>query len=262
MNYLEATILGIVQGVTEFLPVSSTGHLILTSHWLKLEATPTHEAFEVFVQLGTVVSVLLLYRKRLFSLLTDLNFLKKVSVGCLPVFIIGFLFGKTIKAHLYGVTPVLWALLVGGVLMILLERFLNKKNHQKTQVTTPTLKQASWVGVIQCLALWPGTSRSMSTILGGRLAGLNAVSAAEFSFLLSVPVLSVAGLHDVLKLLKNSTDVSIPWGPYIWGTLVAMVTGVFVIRALITYLSRHSLEVFGWYRIFIAILLFYLLREG
>ena len=267
MDFFSAIVLGFVQGLTEFLPVSSTGHLILASHWLGLGEGEAEKAFNVVVQGGTVLAVIYNYRGLLLQKTRPLlnghapawRFWLMLFVAFLPAAVVGLLLHKTIKAHLFGVQPVLWALLIGGGVMIMVERlFKQKRSEIITDWSNFSYKHALGVGLVQCFSLWPGTSRSMSTILGGRLMGLGGVQAAEFSFLLSIPTLTAATLFD----LYNNWHVfsaSNMWSLLAVGFFTAYVVALFVIRGFLGFLKRYGLEPFGWYRIVLAAALFYFL---
>lgn len=264
MNLLEATLLGIVEGLTEFLPVSSTGHLILTSAALGLENTSG--AFEVVIQAGAMLAVIWHYRELFFNSILGVlqknslawKFWTQVGVAFLPAAVIGLTLGSFIKKHLFGVLPVAIALVVGGIVMIIVERrhpLRTTKTDSKND-EVPMLgsyQQALFIGFFQCFALWPGTSRSMATILGGRLLGLSPKKAAEFSFWLAVPTLMGASLYDAIKHRQELFHSSEQLTALIVGTLVSFLSGLFVIRLFINYLKKNSLEVFGWYRIVIGI---------
>ena len=261
MSLLIAILLGIVEGLTEFLPVSSTGHLILVSHWLGATDEGV-KSFDIVVQLGAIVAVIVHYRS-LFALrlrgLADrdpvaLRLFGALLVAFLPAALVGFLFGKLIKQHLFGPLPVALALVTGGVLMIVVERWRASKNvtgvvgHEQV-----TLQRALLIGLGQCAALWPGMSRSMSTIVTGQLVGLSTRTAAEFSFLLSVPTLGAATLYEVYK---GRDDLLHGVGalPLAAGLFASFVTAWLVIAGFLRYLERRGLEPFGYYRIVLGVM--------
>jgi undecaprenyl-diphosphatase len=261
MNILDAAIMGVVEGLTEFLPVSSTGHLILAGHFLKIQDSPDTKAFEIIVQGGAMLAVIWHYRRDLIELLRQacrgarpaLMRLWALFVAFLPAAVVGLLIAKWIKAHLFGPGPVVAALIVGGVAMIVVERILGFKKSSHAGATEPNPMQAFVIGLFQCLAMWPGTSRSMTTILGGRIVGLGAVHAAGFSFLLAIPTLLAATGYDLLK--HHSDFAHSSWAPLVVGTVVSFVVSLVVIRVFLNFLKKHSLEVFGWYRIVVGALL-------
>ena len=268
MNFLQAAILGIVEGLTEFLPVSSTGHLILASYLLNIPESAQLKAFEVIIQSGAMLAVVWHYRSDLFTL--SANFLRRknpdftralqILLAFLPAAILGLLLRKLIKTHLFGPLPVVLALLVGGVAMIVIERSLKKSSAQTSQDASSalTFKKSFIIGLFQCLAMWPGMSRSMTTILGARLVGLSAFDAATFSFYLALPTLFGATMVDVIKsrdeLMAVSSDFYIA---ILIGGIASFLVALVVIRAFLKFLTRYSLEGFGWYRIAAGIL-FYL----
>lgn len=264
MNFFEAIVLGIVEGLTEFLPVSSTGHLILTSHLLGLERSEFLKAFEVIIQSGAMLAVVGEYRgffvSRIVGFFNPKGYQERSDVWVLlmafiPAVIVGLVFGKLIKQYLFGPLPVVLALAIGGIAMIVIER-RNKIHSQKLSapasvsaesLTMPNIRQACFIGLFQCLAFWPGMSRAMTTLLGGRFVGLNAASAARFSFLLAVPTLFSATAYDLIKLKDslNTSDLEI----LILGMLVSCGVAWVVIRLFLNFLKRNSLEIFGWYRL-------------
>ena len=252
-----AAILGVVEGLTEFLPVSSTGHLILTSHLLGLRDEAT-KSFEVVIQLGAILAVVVHYRRLLGDRVSGLlrrdpdaiRLLSVLMAAFVPTAIAGLLLRKIIKKHLFGPWPVAFALIVGGLVMIVGERWLARRKQEsivKLEDVTP--KQGFVIGVAQCLSLWPGTSRSITTLLAGRFQGLDARTAAEVSFLLAIPVLGAATVLDLYKdgrALLATADARA-------ALAVGFVTSFFVAWAAIGwflgFLRKRGLEVFGWYRI-------------
>jgi len=259
VSLLVAALLGLVEGLTEFLPVSSTGHLILVSHWLG-SVDEGAKSFDIVIQLGAILAVVVHYR-RLFAdrlrgvLVKDaasLRLFGALLVAFLPAAVTGLLLGKTIKRLLFGPVPVAAALFVGGVVMIIVER-IRRARHIQGEAGTEhvTLKRAFIIGCGQCFALWPGMSRSMSTIVAGQLAGLSTATAAEFSFLLSVPTLGAATLYEIYKSRHDLAQSGVP--QLLVGMLVSFVVAWLVIAAFLRYLSRRGLEPFGYYRIALAV---------
>ncbi len=256
MPISEAIWLGIVEGLTEYLPVSSTGHLILLSAFLG-QNEEASAAFDIVIQLGAILAVLWHYRRLLYARLVgtlsrdalSTRLWAALALGFLPAAAAGLLLRKWIKAHLFGPVPVAAALVVGGVVMIAVER----RRHAGGTIGAiglehVTPRRAFAIGAAQCFALWPGMSRSMSTIIGGQLAGLSTATAAEFSFLLGLPTLGAATLYEAYK----SRDVLlVPGGTAALGVglVVSFVVAWLVIAAFIRYLQRRGLEPFGWYRI-------------
>jgi undecaprenyl-diphosphatase len=261
MTVFDAIVLGIVQALTEFLPVSSTGHLILASKAMGLAKSEALDAFEVVVQSASVLAVIWYYRRKLLQIVQGLlrrdsdavQLTLALFAGFLPSAVVGLTFGKLIKQKLFGVGPVAGALIVGGIAMIVLERVLRRRPPVSfTADTLPAPSTGLKIGFFQCCALWPGTSRSMSTIFGGRICGLSAARAAEFSFLLSIPTLLGATAHDLLKH-GSALATGLGAAPMAAGWLTAFVVSLGVIHAFLGFVRHYSLEVFGWYRILIGI---------
>jgi undecaprenyl-diphosphatase len=266
VSLLVAALLGLVEGLTEFLPVSSTGHLILVSHWLG-SVDESAKTFDIVIQLGAILAVVVHYRKlfaaRIAGLLSrdpdSVRLFMALGVAFLPAAVVGLVLGKTIKRLLFGPLPVAAALVVGGIVMIVVER-VRKSRHVEGEhgVERITLGRALLIGVGQCFALWPGMSRSMSTIVAGQLAGLSTPTAAEFSFLLSVPTLGAATLYEIYKtrhaLLGGATTATGTAAPLGVGLVVSFVVAWAVIAAFLRYLGRRGLEPFGYYRIALGVL--------
>jgi undecaprenyl-diphosphatase len=252
MTILQTIILGIVEGVTEFLPISSTGHLLLTSKLLGISDTNFTKSFEIVIQFGAILAVVVLYGKRIWS---HKDIWKKVLVAFLPTAVIGFLLYKILKNYLLS-SPllVIWTLLLGGVLLIVFELWHKKRSI--SQVDAISYQQSLWVGLAQSLAIIPGVSRSGATIVAGLIMGISRQAIVEFSFLLAIPTMAAATGYD---LLKSAGGFS---GSDFWilalGFVVSFVAALASIRWFINYVKNHSFIWFGVYRIFIA-LLFYLL---
>jgi len=251
----------LVEGLTEFLPVSSTGHLILVSHWLG-SVDEGAKSFDIVIQLGAILAVVVHYRSlfaaRLRGLLSGDAASKQLFlaliVAFVPAALTGFLLGKVIKRLLFGPLPVAAALFVGGVVMIGVERWRKARHVTGEQGTDKvTLGRALVIGLGQCFALWPGMSRSMSTIVAGQLAGLSTATAAEFSFLLSVPTLGAATLYEMYKG-RHELSHGVGGAELAVGLLVSFVVAWAVIAAFLRYLGRRGLEPFGYYRIGLAVL--------
>ncbi|MEO8637954.1 MAG: undecaprenyl-diphosphatase UppP [Candidatus Taylorbacteria bacterium] len=251
MDIFQVIILSIVEGITEFLPISSTGHLILASHILGLSQTDFLKSFEIAIQLGAVLSVIFLYGK---SYLLKLSMIKKLVVAFIPTALLGLLFYSFIKKNLLGnESVVLFALGIGGVLIIIFELILKKREEeQKQNLETLTYKQAFLVGLAQSVAIIPGVSRSATTVLGGRFLGLSMKSAVEFSFLLALPTMLAATGLDLVKNWSLFTHSEI--GVLFLGFILSFTVAVFSIKFLLTFIKKYSFISFGVYRIFIALL--------
>ena len=265
---LAAAILGLVEGLTEFLPVSSTGHLILTSALLDLQGEAI-KTFEIFIQLVAILAVLVLYRVRFIQLLwpryaaagpltkisgfSGLRGLWLLFLTCLPAGLLGLFAHTQIKEHLFNPLTVALALAVGGLLMLLLERRKRKPWINDLEQITPKL--ALGVGFCQCLALWPGFSRSASTIMGGLLLGADRKTAAEYSFIAAVPLMCEATLFD---LLKNFSSIGSEQAPFFAvGFALSFLSALAAIKIFIRLLGRLGLAPFAWYRLALAPLVYW-----
>jgi len=241
-EFLYALILGVVEGLTEFLPISSTGHLILTAELLG--ATDERwKVFNIVIQTGAMLAVVWEYRARFFRV--DLALYRNLVVAFIPAAVLGLAFSKYIKSYLFHAVPVALAFIVGGIIILLVER--RSFTPRVEDARAMTWRDALKVGVAQCFALIPGTSRSGATIIGGMLFGLSRKAATEFSFFLAVPTLVAAGGYDLLKnrALLSASDAPI----FGVGMLVAFVSAFIVIRWLIRYVATHDFKPFAWYRI-------------
>jgi undecaprenyl-diphosphatase len=259
VSLLVAALLGLVEGLTEFLPVSSTGHLILVSHWLG-SVDEGAKSFDIVIQLGAILAVVGHYRQLFAARLRGLfsgdaasrQLFLALVVAFLPAAATGFLLSKPIKRLLFGPLPVAAALLVGGIVMIVVERWRKARHVQGEHgIEQVTLKRALLIGIGQCFALWPGMSRSMSTIVAGQLSGLSTPTAAEFSFLLSVPTLGAATVYEIYKGRQGLAD-GIGTAPLLVGMFVSFVVAWAVIAGFLRYLGKRGLEPFGYYRIALA----------
>ncbi len=272
---LIAIILGIVEGLTEFLPVSSTGHLILVGNWLNFTGAKAN-AFNIFIQLGAIFAVVGYFRQRLWRVVTAMlgksvagnpngltpaearRFLLAVIVAFIPAAVFGLLFEDIIDKLLFDPQPVAAALIVGGVAILVIEQF---RPQPKTKVAESlSLAQALWVGIAQCAALIPGISRSAATIMGGLLAGLTHAAAAEFSFFLSIPTLAAASLYKLLQVAPqlSADDVTI----FAIGFIVSMIVAWVVIAGFMAFIKRHSFRVFAWYRIVFGFVILLMMLFG
>ncbi|MDR1451984.1 MAG: undecaprenyl-diphosphate phosphatase [Helicobacteraceae bacterium] len=244
MSPLEALTLGIVEGLTEFLPISSTGHLILVSRLLGIEQSETHKSFEIVIQLGSILAVVALYFKRLVG---DFNLLTKLAVAFLPTGAIGFLFYKQIKA-LFAAETVAYSLMIGGAILIAVELFYKPKKRLISDSNNIDFKQAFLIGCAQCFSMIPGASRSAATIIGGLLCGLDRSTAALFSFLLAIPTMLIAAGYDLYKNYDSfSADQTINLAI---GFVAAFLVALVVIKTFLLFISRFNFAPFGVYRIF------------
>lgn len=250
MNLIHTIVLSAIEGLTEFLPISSTGHLILTTKLLGIASTDFQKTFEIVIQLGAILAVVVLYTKRLLS---GLGIIKKLFVGFLPTAVVGFALYPFIKNVLLGSSAItLNALFWGGILLILVEKILPKLKVKTTKSDEPTYKQAFLIGVFQCFSVVPGVSRAAATIIGGLFTGLNRSAATEFSFLLAVPTMVAATGLDLYK----SRDMLTKGGSLtlFLGTVLSFVFALLAVKFLINYVKKHDFTAFGIYRIILAIL--------
>lgn len=300
LNLGDAMILGVVEGVTEFLPISSTGHLIIANQLLGLEsekqlsnakgeplwykkASPEHHAgvpltlklaadtYTVVIQVGAIAAVALLYWEQLLGMFvgllgrssSGLRLFRNILLAFIPVAVVGLLLHDWIDRHLFSVGAVIWALVVGALLMLWAERWRKANSgigYSRNSPADLSAGNAAGVGLFQCLALWPGTSRSMVTIVGGYLAGLQPVKAAEFSFLVGLPTLAGAAVFKGWKSGPAMIEV-FGWGNVLVGTLVAAITAALAVKLFVKFLTRHGLALFAYYRLALAavLIVFYVL---
>ena len=245
-----AVVLGVVEGVTEFLPVSSTAHLILTSRALHLVETEFLKSFQIIIQLGAILAVVVLY----WSKFWNWEIFKKLVVAFIPTGVIGLAFYKIVKNYLLGdVTVVLWALLLGGIALLIFERF---KEHAETDAdfTEITYRKALLIGVFQAVAIVPGVSRSAATIVGGSLIGVSKRTIVEFSFMLAVPTMLAA---SGLELLKNHGALAGQLGLLGVGFVVSFLMAIAAIKSFLAYVKNRDFRAFGWYRIALAIAFYF-----
>lgn len=255
MTFIQTAIFSLVEGITEFLPVSSTGHLILTAELLGLAQTEVQKSFEIAIQLGAILAVVILYGR---ALLKDVRTMQLVAVAFIPTAVIGFLLHGIVKSLLLGNTPVvLWSLLIGGIILIFFERF-RPARPSTSDVRKMTYGQAILVGVCQSIAIIPGVSRSAATIVGGELMGVSRSAIVEFSFLLAIPTMAAATAYDLWKSAGEFTSADIQ--SLTIGFILSLLVALVAIRWFIAYVKRHSFAVFGWYRIFLAAIFFLLWR--
>ena len=250
MTMLHAIILGIVEGVTEFLPVSSTGHMILASELLKIQSSDFLSSFEISIQLGAILAVVVLYAKKI---LTNFKLIKTIIIGFIPTAVVGVLMYKIIKTYLMNSPAiVLWSLLIGGIVLIIFELLHKEKPDaiQEAEMIKP--KQAFIIGLFQCLAIIPGVSRSAATIIGGLSLGLSRRAIVEFSFLLAIPTMCAATGYDLLKTGINFSGSE--WGMLAVGFAVSFIVAWACVKWLIKFVQKHTFIPFGIYRIIVAIL--------
>jgi len=253
MSWLQAIIIAIVEGITEFLPISSTGHMIIAEALLGMNIDEFTKAFTVNIQFGAILSVVVLYWKRF---LQSWTFYQKLFIAFLPAAVIGFLAGDFIDSLLENVMVVAVMLVLGGVLLLFVDKWFNNPGKDQEITNMKAIKIGFW----QCIAMIPGVSRSAATIIGGMQQKLSRTNAAEFSFFLAVPTMAAASAYKLLKDYKhfNSDNISI----LLLGNLVAFVVAMIAIKTFITFLQKHGFRVFGWYRIVVGAILIVLLLMG
>ncbi len=254
MDLIHSIILGFVEGLTEFLPVSSTGHLILAGDLLRLANDDFLKSFEIVIQLGAILAVLFFYWKSFWKLPN----LKKIIVGSIPTAVIGFGLYKIIRHNLLGSeSVVLWALLLGGITLIIFEMIYKGPDVAEEKTSEITYPQAFSIGIFQCLAVIPGVSRSAATILGGLLLGIPRKTIVEFSFLLAVPTIAGASGLDIVKNPEIFSNGNI--GILLVGLLVSFIVALITIKFFLSYIRRHDFKIFGVYRILLALLFFFVI---
>lgn len=262
--FLKAMLMGVVEGLTEFLPISSTGHLILADSLLDFaRSTGADKAkvFEIAIQTGAIFAVILVYMQRIKDTITGLasdpkaqSFALNVIVGFVPAVIMGLAIGKVVKEHLFTPTVVATTFILGGVIILIAEKFAERRPTQRVEtIDDMSMMDALKVGIIQCLALIPGTSRSGATIIGGMLMGMSRKAATDFSFFLGIPTLIGAGVYSLYKerALLSAADLPL----FSVGLVFAFVSAWICVRWLIRYVSSHNFVPFAWYRIAFGILI-------
>ena len=258
MNIIQTVILGIIEGITEFLPVSSTGHMIIAQKILAIESTEFVKAFTVNIQFGAILSVVVLYWKSFFQ---TFDFYWKLLIAVVPALVLGFLFSERIDLLLENVTVVAVMLVLGGVLMLFVDRWFNKTDEDQSMVWSRALK----IGFYQCIAMIPGVSRSMATIVGGMSTRLTRKNAAEFSFFLAVPTMAAASGYKLLKLLMEPSSKSMLSDNLVTlliGNFIAFVVAMAAIKFFIGYLTKYGFKAFGYYRIVVGVAILLLLYFG
>ena len=276
MTLFETIIIAIVEGLTEFLPVSSTGHMIIAQNLLGVESTEFVKAFTFIIQFGAILSVVVLYWKRFFKLndtpapesastlkrfLHKYDFYWKLFVAFIPAAVLGLLFSDMIDAMLESVTVVAVTLILGGLFMLFCDRIFNK-GSEKTELTE---KRAFWIGMFQCISMIPGVSRSMATIVGGMAQKLTRKAAAEFSFFLAVPTMFAATLYKMLKIFMEPDGMEILKDNLVTllvGNVVAFIVAMLAIKFFISFVTKYGFKAFGWYRIIVGGIILAMLLTG
>ena len=276
LSLLDAFALGIVEGVTEYLPISSTAHLLVTEKALGLNDTKAEkdaaDSYAIVIQFGAILAVLVLYWRRFWDMLRGIagrdprgrHLAWVLLLSFIPAVILGYIGEKYIKDYLFAMWPIIAAWIVGGIVILVVARHDVRTDHKPDQglvLHGLTPKKAIAIGLLQCVAMWPGVSRSLATILGGRLVGLSTTAAVEFSFLLGFVTLTAASVFEVIKNgsdIVNTLGVAAP----IVGVVVAFIAAAIAIKWMVGYLQRHTLALFGWYRIAVGIVCAVLVLTG
>ncbi len=276
MTIFETIAIAIVEGLTEFLPVSSTGHMIITQNLLGVESTEFVKAFTFIIQFGAILSVVVLYWKRFFRLnhtpapegasamkrfLHKYDFYWKLFVAFIPAAVLGLLFNDIIDEMLESVTVVAVTLILGGIFMLFCDRIFNK-GSENTELTE---KRAFWIGMFQCISMIPGVSRSMATIVGGMSQKLTRKAAAEFSFFLAVPTMFAATVFKILKIILEPDGMAIlkeNLGTLLIGNIVAFIVAMFAIKFFISFVTKYGFKAFGWYRIIVGAIILAMILTG
>ena len=258
MNFIEAIILAVIEGLTEFLPISSTGHMIIGSSFMGMKSTDFSKLFMIVIQLGAILSVVVLYFKRF---LKSIDFYVKLVVAFIPAAVFGLLLGDYIDSLLENVTGVAISLLVGGIILLYVDKWFNRPSYQEEE--NINYLTALKIGLFQCIAMIPGVSRSGATIVGGMSQKLSRKLAAEFSFFLAVPTMFAATakkLYDFFKDGHTITDEEVKL--LVVGNMVAFIVALIAIKSFIGFLNKHGFKIFGYYRIALGIILLVLIMSG
>jgi len=250
LDIFQAIIIGIIEGFTEFLPISSTGHMIVASKFLGIEETALIKAYEVIIQFAAILAVMLIYKEKITFKKMDLWV--KLILAFLPIAIVGFILKDVIKT-LFTVEIVAWMFIIGGFIFLIVEYFYTPKEHHIKDVEQVSYTQALWVGFAQIFSLIPGTSRAGATIIGGLLSGLDRKTSMEFSFLLAIPVMATVTGYDLLKHYQDFADAN--WTAFIVGFVTAFIVAYITIKLFLVFIERFTFVAFGVYRIIFGIIL-------
>ena len=250
MDIVQAIIIGVIEGFTEFLPISSTGHMIVASEFMGLPQDAAMKAYEVIIQFAAILAVVLIYRDKITFKKIDLWM--KLMAAFVPLAIVGFIFKDQIKA-LFSVEIVAWMFIIGGIIFLIVEHFYKEQPHHISDVDETSYKQALWIGFAQLFSFIPGTSRAGATIIGGMLVGLDRKASSDFSFLLAIPVMSAVAGYDVLKHYDEFIGVN--WLAFAVGFVVAFVVAYITVKVFLRFIQKFSFVPFGIYRIVFGIVL-------
>jgi len=254
LDIFQAIIIGIIEGFTEFLPISSTGHMIVASEFMGVSQDSLTTAYEVIIQFAAILAVMLIYKEKITFKKVDLWV--KLLVAFLPIALVGFIFKDQIKT-LFNVETVAWMFIIGGIIFLVVEYFYEEKEYHVSEVEDVTMMQAFWVGIAQIFSLIPGTSRAGATIIGGLLIGLDRKTSMEFSFLLAIPVMVAVSGYDLLKHYKDFADAN--WVAFGIGFVTAFIVAHITIKLFLVFIERFTFVAFGIYRIIFGVLLLMLI---
>ena len=249
MNYIQSVIIAIIEGLTEFLPISSTGHMILASAAMKIHENEFAKTFEIVIQLGAILAIAIMYMKRF---LRGINIYLKLIVAFIPTAIVGFLAYDFIKTYLFNPMVVSISLIIGGIILIIIDKKVENRKSEIKEVEDIPYKNAFYIGLIQCLSMIPGTSRAAATIIGGVFNRFDKKQATEFSFLLAVPTMFAAGGYDLLKTPIDFTREEIIM--LISGSFFAFVSAWIAVKIFLRIVEKYGFQYFGYYRIALGII--------
>jgi undecaprenyl-diphosphatase len=256
MCIIDSIILGIVEGITEFLPISSTAHMIIVSTFLGLKQSAGNIAFEIIIQLGATLAIVLIYLEKINF--KEIKLWQKVFLAFLPLAVIGFLLRHSIK-DFFTINTVAWMFIIGGIVFFIVEK-LYKEGNKIKNVEKVSFKQALIIGFFQVFALIPGTSRSGATIVGGMLSGLDRKTAADFSFLLAIPTMFAASGYEFIKNISSFKDQNLT--VLAVGFIVSFISAYIAVKLFLKFVQKYTLNAFGIYRIIFGVLLLYLINNG
>jgi undecaprenyl-diphosphatase len=254
LDIIQAIIIGIIEGFTEFLPISSTGHMIVAAEYLGISQNHLTKAYEVIIQFAAIMAVLLLYRDKISF--KKITLWQKLFIAFLPLAIVGFILKDFIKT-LFTVETVAWMFIIGGIVFLVVEQFYKEEKSHTVEVEQVSYLQALWIGIAQIFSLIPGTSRAGATIIGGLLVGLDRKASAEFSFLLAIPVMAAVSGYDLLKHYSEFADAN--WGAFVVGFVTAFVVAYLTIKLFLAFLQKFTFVAFGWYRIALGVALLWII---
>lgn len=254
MDIFQAIIIGIIEGFTEFLPISSTGHMIVASEFLGVPQDSLTKAYEVIIQFAAILAVILIYKEKITVKQTKLWV--KLIIAFIPLAAVGYIFKDQIKA-LFTVDTVAWMFIVGGIIFLVVEYYYKEKSTHIRKVEEVTVIQAIWIGIAQVFALIPGTSRAGATIIGGLLVGLDRKTSTEFSFLLAIPVMTAVSGYDLFKHYRDFAEAN--WLAFFIGFITAFIVAYITIKLFLVFLERFTFVAFGVYRIVFGVILLMIL---